>query len=421
MKHPACHFSVLNLTRGKTAGAVARAAYIGRCRLHDERVGRTFSYGHLSGLLAGGTVNWLTGSELLWNEVEAAETRKNSRVAREIRVALPAELPLDEMRRLIHGYCCNLKDRYGVVSQYAIHAPAFHDNKDGKEVERQYRGGQLNIDEFLLILSDPKRTNLNFHAHILVSNREKDGNSGHFGAKVRCLDNIKTGPEEIQAMRIEWEFRANSSLRRIGSETRIDLRSYKEMAIAGDAPEGLNPQKHLGPKAANASKKMPFKNTPKGHPKHSPEEQEEPFSAIEALVDVRKKYRAENDDLWTAWVGLRDLQRQKARLEFSEQIATEREAQRKKEAARDKENILKATSAKDAQAAAAEAVSIAAPRGGLADIIARVQGGEEMVMPEGEDCVVDPETFQRTGSTTPFEETIRIKETSRVLVRTRNS
>lgn len=421
MKHPACHFSVLNLTRGKTAGAVARAAYIGRCRLHDERIGKTFSYGHLSGLLAGGTVNWVTGSEFLWNEVEAAETRKNSRVAREIRVALPAELPLDEMRRLIHGYCCNLKDRYGVVSQYAIHAPAFHDNKDGKEVERQYRGGQLNIDEFLLILSDPKRTNLNFHAHILVTNREKDGNSGHFGAKVRCLDNIKTGPEEIQAMRIEWELRANSSLRRIGSKTRIDLRSYKEMAIAGDAPEGLKPQIHLGPKAANASRKMPFKNTPKGHPKHSPEEEEKPFPAIEALVDVRKKYKAENVDLWTAWVGLRDLQRQKARLELSERIATEREAQRKKEAARDKENILKATSTKDAKAAAAEAVSIAAPRGGLADIIARVQGGEEMVMPEGEDHVIDPETYQRAGSTTPFEESIRIQNTSRVLVRTRNS
>ena len=222
-------------------------------------------------------------------------------------------------------------------------------------------------------------------------------------------------------MRIEWELRANSALRSIGSETRIDLRSYREMVTAGDAPEGLIPQKHLGPKAANASKNMPFKKPSKVHPKHSPAQEKESFPAIEALVDVRKKYKAENDHLWTAWVGLRDLQRQKARLELSERIATEREAQRKKEAARDKENILKATSTKDAKAAAAEAVSIAAPRGGLADIIARVQGGEEMVMPEGEDRVIDPETFQRTGSTTPFEETIRIKETSRVMVRTRNS
>ena len=325
------------------------------------------------------------------------------------------------MRRLVHGYCCNLKDRYGVVSQFAIHAPAFHDDEDGKEVERQHRGGQLNLEEFLLILSDSKRTNLNFHAHILVSTREKDGRSGQFGAKVRCLDNIKTGPEEVQAMRIEWELRANSALRSIGSETRIDLRSYREMVTAGDAPEGLIPQKHLGPKAANASKNMPFKNTPKVHPKHSPAEEEEPFPAIEALVGVRTKHRAENDHLWTTWIGLRDLQRQKSRLEFSERIATEREAQRKKEAARDKENILKATSTKDAKAAAAEAISIAAPRGRLADIIARVQGGEEMVMPEGEDRVIDPETFQRTGSTTPFEETIRIKVTSRVLVRSRNS
>ena len=92
MKHAACHFSVSPLTRGKTAGAVARAAYIARCRLHDERTGQTFSYTRRGGLLAEGTVNWDRGIEMLWNEVERSETRKNSRVAREIRMALPAEL-----------------------------------------------------------------------------------------------------------------------------------------------------------------------------------------------------------------------------------------------------------------------------------------------------------------------------------------
>ncbi|WP_162617622.1 MobA/MobL family protein [Yoonia maritima] len=314
MKHPACHFSVLTLSRGKTAGAVARAAYIARCRLHDDRIGKTFSYDHLGGLLAEGTVNWVTGSDRLWNEVEAAETRKNSRVAREIRVALPADLPLDDMRRVVHGFTCNLKDRYGVVAQYAIHAPKFHDKEDGKEVERKYQDGTLDLEEYLCIMADPKRTNLNFHAHILVSTREKDEVSGGFGAKVRRLDNIKTGPEEIQTMRAEWEIRTNAALRRIGSKARIDLRSYKEMVNTGDAPEGLTPQKHLGPKASNAKNAELVEDGQPVHPIQTIVENTEGLPVIKAMVGAREKVKDHNDETWTSWLILRDLERQKARL-----------------------------------------------------------------------------------------------------------
>ncbi|WP_157960694.1 MobA/MobL family protein [Primorskyibacter marinus] len=189
------------MTRGKTAGPVARAAYIARCRLHDERTGQTFSYTRRGGLLEEGTVNWMTGIERLWNEVERSEKRKNSRVAREIRVALPAELPLDEMRRVVHGYCCNLVDRHGLAIQWVIHAPRFHDRADGRRVERQYRQRVIDQEEYFHILSDPARTNMNFHAHILMSNRRKDRDTGGFAEKIRCLDNIRTGPEEVQCMR----------------------------------------------------------------------------------------------------------------------------------------------------------------------------------------------------------------------------
>ncbi|MGJ8556989.1 MAG: MobA/MobL family protein [Sulfitobacter geojensis] len=419
MKHLACHFSVLTLSRGKTAGAVARAAYIGRCRLHDERTGKTFSYGHLSGLLAEGTVNWVTGSDRLWNEVEAAETRKNSRVAREIRVALPAELPLDEMRRLIHGFSCNLKDRYGVVAQYAIHAPKFHDKEDGTDVARKYREGILNLDEYLHIMSDPMRTNLNFHAHILVSTREKDEVHGGFGAKVRCLDNIKTGPEEIQTMRAEWETRTNAALGRIGSEARVDLRSYKEMVNTGDAPEGLVPQKHLGPKASNAMEKARVEDKQAIHQKQSPVENADRPPGIKELFGTRQMEKKHNNAIWASWLLLRDLERKKARLEESQRIATEREAVRKKAAAKEKAQIRAARCDQDAHQAATETVNMASPRGGLADIIARVQRGEKMVMPEG-DITIDPETYLRPASTTPFEEPIRVRRLSRTQVRTRS-
>ncbi|WP_051202747.1 MobA/MobL family protein [Sediminimonas qiaohouensis] len=394
MRHAACHFSISPLTRGKTAGAVARAAYIGRYRLHDERTGQTFSYTRRGGLLEEGTVNWSGGIERLWNQVERSETRKNSRLAREIKVALPVELPLDEMRRVVHGYCCNLADRYGLAAQWVIHASKFHDSDDGRRVERLYRQGSMDWEEYLGILSDPARTNRNFHAHILISNRKKDRDTGVFNEKIRCLDHARTGPEEIQNMRDEWEIRANSALKRVGADVRIDLRSNEAMAAAGHAPDGLVVQPHVGPRASHGA----APNYPR-------------------RVKARKEIRKHNAGIWVAWEQRRALERERARLEASERVAAEREAARKAEAAAEKRKIAEARTEQEAQVAAREAVHISSPRGGYEDVIAMAQSGAKMEMPPGEDLEIDPETHHYEGSTTPFQKAIKVRR--RVTVRER--
>jgi len=60
----------------------------------------------------------------------------NSRVARELRPALPAELPLYEQRRLVHGFACWLKDEFGVAVHWVVHAPSFHKKMDSKRFWR---------------------------------------------------------------------------------------------------------------------------------------------------------------------------------------------------------------------------------------------------------------------------------------------
>jgi len=379
------------LTRGKTAGAVARAAYIARCRLHEERTGQTFSYTGRGGLLEEGTVNWVTGIERLWNEVERSETRKNSRVAREIKMALPVELPLDEMRRVVHGFCCNLVDRYGLAVHWVIHAPKFHDRDDGRRVERLYRQGIMGQEEYLEILRDPTRTNQNFHAHLLMSNRQKDRDTGMFNEKIRCLDHVKTGPEEIQNMRDEWEHRANSALKRVGSEARIDMRSNQAMAAAGHAPDGLVAQPHVGPEASH------------GAAAHYPRR-----------VKERKEIQQHNAGLWLAWEQRRALERERARLEDSERIAADREAKRKVEAAEEKREIAEAPTEMEAREAARQAVHISAPRSGYEEVIAMAQRGEKMEMPTGEDIEIDPETYVREVSNTPFNKAIHVLRKARV-------
>jgi hypothetical protein len=55
----------------------------------------------VTGLLSSEIIGWHGNAEQLWNAAEASETRNNARVARELRPALPAELPLPEQIKLV--------------------------------------------------------------------------------------------------------------------------------------------------------------------------------------------------------------------------------------------------------------------------------------------------------------------------------
>ena len=147
----------LNLkTFGRSAGssAVSAAAYRSGERIRDERTGRTYDHTdrqdilHKEILLPGGLTaaeaGWARDRVHLWNAAEAAEPRKNARVAREYLVALPAELDAESRVQLARGFSRELTDRYGFALDLTVHAP------------RDFPG------------SDPR----NFHAHLLATTRE---------------------------------------------------------------------------------------------------------------------------------------------------------------------------------------------------------------------------------------------------------
>ncbi len=168
------------------------------------------------------------------------------------------------------------------------------------------------------------------------------------------------------------------------------------MTEAGDAPKGLVAQPHVGPRASH------------GAVAHYP-----------GRVKARKNIQEHNDDLWAGWERRRVLERERARLEDSERIAADREAARKIEAAEEKRRIAEARPGREARDAAREVVHMTTPRSTLADIIARAQSGEAMHMPTGEDVEIDPETYQREASTTPFEKAIKVWRRAPVRVRSR--
>lgn len=209
------HLSVKTISRSAGRSATAAAAYRAGDEITDERTGTIHDYTRKGGvestdiILPANAPEWAAERSALWNAAEQAETRKNSTVAREFEIALPAELPADERRRLAVDFARELVDRHGLAADVAIHAP----NKHG----------------------DDK----NHHAHILVSTRrlKPDG----FTEKTRELDDRKSG--EVDRWRERFATLQNERLEQNGIISRVDHRSLEAQGIDRE------PTRHLGPAA----------------------------------------------------------------------------------------------------------------------------------------------------------------------------
>ena len=121
------HMGAMVISRGSGGSAVAAAAYRSGERIGDERTGETHDYARRSGvdgteiIAPDGAPDWVRDRSRLWNEAEAAEKRKDSQVAREVRVALPSELYQQQRRDLVREYVrAEFTDR-GMVADVAYH------------------------------------------------------------------------------------------------------------------------------------------------------------------------------------------------------------------------------------------------------------------------------------------------------------
>ena len=105
------HLRASMISRSAGRSATGAAAYRAGELIHDARTGLDFDYRARSGvthveiLAPDHAPEWVHDRSELWNRVEAAETRKNSQLAREIRVALPAELSHAQRVALVRDFC----------------------------------------------------------------------------------------------------------------------------------------------------------------------------------------------------------------------------------------------------------------------------------------------------------------------------
>ena len=121
------HFEAKIISRGTGRSAVAASAYLACSYLYNEYDGIQHDYRRKQGLIfqevmlpAHAPETW-HDREKLWNEVELTKSTKDSRLAREIVLALPVELDKYANLELLRAFVQEAFVDSGMCADYAIH------------------------------------------------------------------------------------------------------------------------------------------------------------------------------------------------------------------------------------------------------------------------------------------------------------
>lgn len=121
------HFEAKVITRTTGRTAVGAAAYMSCSEMTSQYDGIHHNYTRKQGLIFEKVFlpeyapdEW-TDREKLWNAVEAAETAKDSRLARQIILALPIELNHEQHIKLLSEYVCKNFVSDGMCADVTIH------------------------------------------------------------------------------------------------------------------------------------------------------------------------------------------------------------------------------------------------------------------------------------------------------------
>lgn len=213
------------IQRSKGRSTVAASAYRAATSLQDTRTGRVFNFDRKKNVVESfivappDTPSWALDRGELWNRVEAAERRKDAVCAREVEVSIPRDLPRERWSQFIRTVT-NKYITVGAIADVAIHAPRAADG----EVQP--------------------------HAHIMLTPRKLDPTAESGFATIRNADLQSlfesggrqggTKGEALKAERARIATIVNDMLREVGSQRRVDSRSY--------AARGLDriPEPHMG-------------------------------------------------------------------------------------------------------------------------------------------------------------------------------
>lgn len=228
-------FKMENISRGEGQSSVNSAAYRHRKVFFDNRTGevcgrKTAHKKDLAFAQIFAPENTppalIVDSETLWNAVEASEKRKDARLAKEFKIALPAELTPEQSIELTAAFVLEHFTKQGIIADVVIHDINGH----------------------------------NPHIHIMGTTREIL--STGFGKKVREWDK----PETLDSWRKGWQNICNRFLELYGHDERIDHRSIRvqyEEALEQATAAATNEEKAIWLAKAIETNRDPILHIPR--------------------------------------------------------------------------------------------------------------------------------------------------------------
>ncbi|PPT30542.1 MobA/MobL family protein [Xanthomonas arboricola] len=236
------HATMKSFSRGNGDSSVAAAAYRAGFDLLDTSTGLGHNYSHRGGvdfhqmLAPKGAPEWCFDAQYFWNANEAAETRKNARVCREVEVSLPHQLDPQQRRVLALALGQLLVNRFKVAVLVAVHTPSKY-------------GDQRN-----------------HHVHLLMSARQVG--PGGLGERACAEFDARQGggTRALRQIRKDIAMVINAHLKNAGNAAQVDHRSLRaqahEAARNGEFERAREltrrPGKHLGKAKVAVMRKTKF-------------------------------------------------------------------------------------------------------------------------------------------------------------------
>ncbi len=264
------HLEAKVITRGTGRSVVAASAYASCSQIYNDYDGIQHDYTRKQGcvyseilLPPNAPTEWKDRSEL-WNAVEAAEKSKDSRLARELIVALPIEVGLDEWKSILKKFISEQCVSNGMCADVSIHNtdghnPHAHILLTVRPLDEKGKWQSKTQKEYLCNRGDKERgfTAAEFKA------AQTDGWEKQYQYKVgkkkiymtpseaeaQNLERVSKNPkstrfgrqnpicaewnseEQILTFRKAWEEAVNKSLEQKNIDARVDFRSFADRGI----------------------------------------------------------------------------------------------------------------------------------------------------------------------------------------------
>ena len=214
----------LSMKVGKAGRACPHAAYIVREGQHARHLSRGEK---LEACEAGNLPAWAEHDPLLFWQAADAYERSNGTTYREMEIALPRELDVEQRAALVRAFVAQeIGGRHAY--QWAIHTPIAADGQAQPHVHLMFSERQVDGIE-----RDPEQYFRRYNA----KSPENGGARKGYGPRPGQTLSRAERAADLKELRARWQEMANTHLEQLGHSARIDMRSHAERGT------GLEPEK----------------------------------------------------------------------------------------------------------------------------------------------------------------------------------